>query len=182
MDNKKIIVILVVIIMVLAISVGVLLFQSNSKQPSNIKIISDKKINKGDKLFIQLTDLNKTPLSNQKVNILITDKKGKIVFNKTVETNSKGKASFDLNLNKGNYNVNASYGGNDNYTGNNTTQKLTIDEVIQATMSNTPQNRYIKDEFGLFDQYNGVYAYGQFAGSTREEAEEYKWYTLTHNG
>lgn len=82
--------------MVLAISVGVLLFQSNSKQPSNIKIITDKKINKGDKLFIQLTDLNKTPLSNQKVNILITDKKGKIVFNKTVETNSKGKASFDL--------------------------------------------------------------------------------------
>ena len=40
MDNKKIIVILVVIVMVLAISVGVLLFQSNSKQPSNIKIIS----------------------------------------------------------------------------------------------------------------------------------------------
>ena len=41
-----------------------------------------------------------------------------------------------MNLKKGKYKVNVSYGGNENYTGNNTTQKLTIKEkkVVEATV------------------------------------------------
>ena len=37
-----------------------------------------------------------------------------------VKTNSKGKASLDLDLKKGKYIVNVTYVGNENYTGNNT--------------------------------------------------------------
>ena len=87
-------------------------------------------------MSIELTDLNKTPLSKQIVNITITNKKGKVVVDDVVKTNSKGKAKLDLNLKKGKYKVNVSYGGNENYTGNNTTQKLTIKEkkVVEATV------------------------------------------------
>ena len=62
------------------------------------------------------------------VNIIITNNKGKIVVDDVLKTNSKGKAKLDLNLKKGTYQVNVTYNGNENYTGNTSTQKLTIKE------------------------------------------------------
>ena len=38
---------------------------------------------------------------------------------------------MDLKLKKGKYTVLVAYGGNENYTGNNTTQKLTINEEVK---------------------------------------------------
>ena len=38
-----------------------------------------------------------------------------------------------MDLKKGKYTVNVTYGGNENYTGNNTTQKLTIKEEVKET-------------------------------------------------
>ena len=77
-----------------------------------------------------------------------------------LKTNSKGKAKLDLDLKKGKYKVNVTYGGNENYTGNNTTQKLTIkEEVVDATVeyvnsedsSNNVQN---DDSAGQTDDNN----------------------------
>ena len=68
------------------------------------------------------------------VNITIKNSKGKVVVDDVVKTDSKGKAKLDLKLKKGKYKVNVSYGGNENYTGNSTIQKLTIKEkkVVEA--------------------------------------------------
>ena len=139
MENRNIIIILLVIIVVLAAAVGfVLLNPTVAKQPSKIKITSDKEQNEGGELSIKLTGLNKTPISKEIVNVTITDKKGKVVVNETVKTNSKGKAKLDLDLKKGKYKVNVTYGGNENYTGNSTTQKLKIkEEVVEAQMSSS---------------------------------------------
>ena len=137
MENKNIIIILLVIIVILAAVIGFMLLNPTvAKEPTKIKITSDKEQYEGGKLSITLTDLNKTPLSKEIVNITITNKKGKVVVDDVVKTNSKGKAKLDLNLKKGKYKVNVSYGGNENYTGNNTTQKLTIKEkkVVEATV------------------------------------------------
>ena len=137
MENKNIILILLVIVVILAAVIGFMLLNPTvAKEPTKIKITSDKEQYEGGKLSIELTDLNKTPLSKEIVNITITDKKGKVVVDDVVKTNSKGKAKLDLNLKKGKYKVNVSYGGNENYTGNNTTQKLTIKEkkVVEATV------------------------------------------------
>lgn len=76
--------------------------QTAAKEPTKIKVTSDKKQYEGGKLSIELTDLNKTPLSKQIVNITITNKKGKVVVDDVVKTNSKGKAKLDLNLKKAN--------------------------------------------------------------------------------
>ena len=137
MENKNLIIILVVIIIVLAAAIGFMaLNPMHAKEPTKIKITSDKEQNEGGKLSVQLTDLNKTPLSKEIVNVTITDSKGKVVVDDVVKTNSKGKANLDLDLKKGKYNVTVSYGGSENYTGNNTTQKLTIKEkVAQAESS-----------------------------------------------
>ena len=114
MENKNIIIILLVIIVILAAVIGFMLLNPTvAKEPTKIKITSDKEQYEGGKLSITLTDLNKTPLSKEIVNITITNKKGKVVVDDVVKTNSKGKAKLDLNLKKGKYKVNVSYGGNE---------------------------------------------------------------------
>ena len=136
MENKNIIIILIVIIVILAAAIGVMLLNPTSaKEATQIKITSDKEQYEGGKLSVQLTDLNKTPLSKEIVNITITNNKGKVVVDDVVKTDSKGKAKLDLDLKKGKYNVTVSYSGNENYTGNMTTQKLTIKEKEKETQT-----------------------------------------------
>ncbi|WP_405306108.1 hypothetical protein [Methanobrevibacter sp.] len=147
MENRNIIIILVAVVIVLAVVAGAMFLQSgNAKEPTKIKITSDKEQYEGGKLKVQLTDLNKTALSKQKVNVIVKNKKGKVVVNETVKTNSKGKANLDLDLKKGNYQVKVIYKGNENYTGNNTTQKLKIKEEVKeeaSTTSSSSSNSYV---------------------------------------
>lgn len=142
MESKNIIIVLIVIIVILAVMVGItVLHPFDSKEPSKVKITSNRTLTEGDNLTLQLTDLNKTALSKQKVNITVKNSKGKVVLSKTVKTNSKGKAKLDFDLKKGKYNVTVSYGGNENYAGNNTTQNLTIKEkVVEAQQSSSGSN------------------------------------------
>ena len=147
MENKNIIIILVAVVIVLAVIAGAMFLQSgNAKEPTKVKITSDKVQYEGGKLKIKLTDLNKTALSKQKVNVIIKNKKGKVVVNETVKTNSKGKAKLDLDLKKGKYKVNVTYGGNENYTGNNTTQKLKIkeEEKVEEAQPATQSDTYVE--------------------------------------
>lgn len=165
MENKNIIIILIGVIIVLAAVLGVIfLHPANAKQPTVVKITSNKTLTEGDGLSIKLTDLNKTPISKEVVNITVTNSKGKVVVDNVVKTDSKGKAKIDFDLKKGKYNVTVSYGGNENYTGNNTTQKLTIkEEVVEAqpSVSSTASNGDNHLEGPEADQL----------GITREQAE-----------
>ena len=150
MENRNIIIILLVIIVVLAAAIGVMLLNpTNAKEPVKVKIISDTKQYEDDgEVSIKLTDSNGTAISKEVVNITVTNSKGKVVVDDVVKTNSKGIAKLDLDLKKGKYVVNVTYGGNENYTGNNTTQKLTIKEKVVQTQSTTTTNRdtYVERE------------------------------------
>ena len=144
-----------------------------TKEPTKIKITSDKEQYKKDaKLSIELKDLNKTPLSKEIVNVTITDKNGKVVVDDVLKTDSKGKAKLDLNLKKGKYKVNVTYGGNENYTGNNTTQNLKIKEkAAKANVESSSSDesytysrqagRYIRDSGDWSQSANGdqIYSY-----------------------
>ncbi len=153
MESKNIIIILVVIIVILAAVIGFMVLKPmHAKEPTKIKVISNKTLYEGDSLSVMLADLNKTPLSKEKVNITIKNSKGKIVVNKTVKTNAKGQAKVDLNLKKGKYTVKATYAGNENYTGNNTTQKLTIKEEVKETVSESTGS-----DTGGYDKYSPQY-------------------------
>ena len=160
MENKNIIIILIVIIVILAAAIGFAMFNPmHAKEPTKIKITSDKEQYEGGELSIQLTDLNKTPISKEVVNITITNSKSKVVVDDVVKTNSKGKAKLDLDLKKGKYNVTVTYGGNENYTGNNTTQKLTIkEEVVKAepaSSSTTSNTQVVMGEDGYYALIDG---------------------------
>lgn len=136
MENKNIIIILVAIIIVLAAIAGFMFSQSqNPKNGCEVKVTSDPNLYEGDKLSIQLTGLDKTAISKEKVDVVITDKKGNVVVNKTVKTNSKGKAKIGLNLKKGKYDVNVTFGGNEKYVASDVSQVLRIKEKTTETVS-----------------------------------------------
>ena len=174
MENRNIIIILLVVIVVCAAAIGFALFNpTHAKEPTKIKITSDKEQYKKDaKLSIELKDLNKTPISKEIVNVTITDKNGKVVVDDVLRTDSKGKAKLDLNLKKGKYKVNVTYGGNENYTGNNTTQNLKIKEKaakakVESSSSDESYTysrqagRYIRDSGDWSQSANGdqIYSY-----------------------
>ena len=186
MESKNIIILLVVVVVVLAAVIGFLLFNpSTAKEPTVLKITSDKSQYEGGELSIQLTDVNKTPISKEVVNITITNKKGKVVVDDVVKTNSKGKAKMDLKLKKGKYDVNVTYGGNENFTASNTTQKLTIkeEEVVEAPVessSSSSDNSISYDsELNVYYDSNGIVVdpdgkHGQVVGERYSDLVEMK--------
>ena len=156
MENKNIILILLAIIVVLGVIAGAMFLQStNAKEPTKVKITSNKTQYEGGTLSIQLTDLNKTAISKEKVNITITNKKGKVVVNETVKTNSKGKAKIDLDLKKGKYDVNVTFGGNEIYNYDTATQILRINQkttkiVSDENSANTNNYPNYNPSFGYY--------------------------------
>lgn len=148
MENKHIIILLLVVIVVLAAAIGWTLFSPAAKEPTKIKITSDRSQYEEDaSIKIKLTDSNKTALSKEIVNITITNKKGKVVVDDVVKTDSKGKAKLDLDLKKGKYVVNVTYGGNENYTGNSTTQKIKIEEKAVEADTTSSSSSSSSDDY-----------------------------------
>ena len=180
MENKNIIIILVVIIIILAAVIGFMVLKPmHAKEPTTIKITSNDTLDEGKDLTLKLADLNKTPLSNQKVNITIKNSNGKVIANKTVETNDNGNAKMDLNLKKGKYAVLVVYGGNENYTGNNTTQKLTIKEIVSKSStsqsSKPPRTEYTGDP-------NDREAYTEWRKQDLQSANPHRGYSVALDG
>ena len=180
MENKNIIIILAIIIVILVAAIGIMyLNPMAAKEPTKIKITSDKEQNEGGELVIQLTDLNKTPLSKQVVNVTITNSKGKVVVDDVVKTNSKGKAKLDLDLKKGKYNVTVTYCGNENYTGNNTTQKLTIkEEVVEAEPASSDSSSSNYDSGSFYSAQSNSMIY---TGDTKKGPDGHTWRHLGNN-
>lgn len=174
MEDKNIIMILVIVIVILAAVIGIaILHPFDSKEPSKIKITSNKTLTEGESLSVKLTDLNKTAIPKQNVNITVTNAKGKVVADKVVKTDSKGKAKMDLKLKKGKYDVNVTYGGNENYTGNNTTQKLTIkeEEKVVASQPTSSSDTYVERSDGTltYGYKDGRYGFWTPSGNFIED-------------
>ena len=146
MDNKNIIIILVIVIAVLAIAVGFMLFNSTfAKDPCIVKIVSEGKQSEKGSLSIKLTDLSDNPIAKEIVNVKITDKNGKAVVDDVVKTDEKGKGKVSFDLNKGKYDVSVTFAGNDKYSADNATQKLTIEEEeveAESTQSSSGPTPY----------------------------------------
>ena len=129
MDNKLIISLLLIIIVLLVILGIILINPIDAKTDTKITVTSNDTLYDGDYFSITLTDVNGTPIANQTVNITIIDANG-AKNPQQVTTDGMGNGMLQLNgLTVGNYTINITYGGNDNYSSCNLTQKLTIDEV-----------------------------------------------------
>lgn len=136
MEQKHIIIILAVVVVALVAVMAVMSMPSlNGQKDSKIAIVSNATLYGGDNLTVKLTDLNNVAISAG-VKITVTDDSGNVVLEDSLKTDSDGNASMPLNLDAGNYTVNATFSGNENFTANSTTQKLVIEkEAVQETAS-----------------------------------------------
>lgn len=94
-------------------------------------------------------------------------------------TNSKGKAGMELDLDPEKYTVNATFKGNDNFTGNSTAKNITIEEVVEepaAEQAPAQESTSSSSEDELRPAVDST-------GITREQADYYGWrYTTEHGG
>ena len=124
---------LIVVIADLLVGMAAMMMPNMGKQDTKLKFKSNSTLTEGDSLKVKLTDANGTAIANQTVNIILTNKNKST--DHSVVTNEKGVGSLKLDKDSGKYNVIVSYGGNENYTGNNTTQKLTIkDKAVEQNI------------------------------------------------
>lgn len=137
MDKNKIAIIsLIIIIAVLLIGLAVIM-PNYGKQKANLTIKSNDTISKGDSIKVELTDINGTPIKNETVNVTLTDENG-TSEHKHATTDKKGIAEVELDTEDvGNYTVECTFEGNDNFTENTTTQEVEIveEDVEISTIS-----------------------------------------------
>lgn len=144
MDKNKII-ILALIVIIAALLVGIFSAMPNySKEDTKLRIATNSTIDEGDYIRVKLTDLNKTPIANQTVNITITDKDNSSSHYSAV-TNDKGVAKLKGDIVAGEYSVASIYGGNDSYAGSNATKNITVEKKVskaEITSSSTTTNTH----------------------------------------
>ena len=153
MNYNKIIIGLLIVIIIIIVA-GIIVFNPlNAKTDTILTVTSEDTLSDGDCFSISLTDINGTPLANQSVNITIIDANGG-ENHQHVTTDGMGNAMLQLNgLTPGYYTVNVTYGGNDNYSANSTTQKLHMKEKVEVTSSTSSSNL---DGYEYSEQY-GTY-------------------------
>lgn len=146
MDKNKIIIIALIVI-ILALAIGIFAsMNGHAKEDTKLTITSNSTLYEGDSIKVKLTDLNKTPLSNQTINVTLTDDNQTSSYYSVV-TNEKGIGTLKLDKSEGNYTVNCTFGGNDNYTGNSTAKKIKIEkEVVEAQTTSSTSSSYSSSE------------------------------------
>lgn len=137
MNYNKIIIVLVLVLVVIVAAGILFLNQGHAKVDSKVIVTSNSTLNDGDNFTIRLTDLNNTSIANQTVNVTIIDANGG-KNPQVITTDANGDGSLQLNgLAVGNYTINVTYGGNNNYTSCNTTQKLEMKEKVVPTQTSS---------------------------------------------
>lgn len=127
MDNNKIIIvalIAVIVILIIGLTVAIPNF---GKGKTNITIKSNDTISQGDSIKVKLTDVNGTPIDNGTVNVTIKNEKTTVV-KKAVLTDKDGTAKIKMDADPGNYTVNCTFNGDDNFTQNTTTKHVEVKE------------------------------------------------------
>ena len=116
------------IIVAIAIVAAFMLFSPNNDSGySKIDIIGDGNVPENGTLNVKLENGQNIALKDKNITITIKDSKGKVVFNKTAKTFVNGVANVKLtNLSPGEYNVNATFNGDENYTASSVSEKIKI--------------------------------------------------------
>lgn len=146
--NKVIIIALIAIIAVLIIGLAVVM-PGFGKDKSNITIKSNDTISQGDSIKIELADVNGTPIENETVNVTIKNTKNATVEKKATVTNDDGVAKLKMDDEPGNYTVECTFDGNENYTEDTTTQQVeVVDDVDTSDPEPEPDSQ--DDDPGAF--------------------------------
>lgn len=125
-DHKTIIILLMAIIGILVICLATLAVQKTGSEECELKITCLDKMFNGEKVKIELTDSNGTPIANAKIHIKLERDNNMSEYD--VTTNSEGAATLSLDdLKDGNYAMTCTFDGNSKYGPANSAKSFKYD-------------------------------------------------------
>lgn len=129
MDKKELIIIGIIII-IGAAAAGIMFMPGDSAKYTTLDVLNKGAVGgENGTIYVKLTDEDKTSLSDKEVHIKLTDDKNNVIFEDTSKTHVTGVAFAKINnISSGEYNLNVTYDGDENYTGCSISQKLTVGE------------------------------------------------------
>lgn len=146
--NKILIIALIAVIAVLLIGIAVVM-PGFGKEKANITIKSNDTISQGESIKIELTDVNGTPIDNETVNVTLTDENGTEDVKVAVLTDDEGIAEVEIDEEEvvGNYTVECTFEGNDNFTEETTTQEI---EIVEEDVEDDVEDTSEDIDYGAF--------------------------------
>ena len=132
--DKRILIILGGIVVVLTVIAAVLTFTlSGSDDPSYTKldILGNGTIGENGTLNVKLTNGEGIALKDKEIHVTVKDKNGSVVFEKSAKTYVNGVANVKVeNVSPGEYDVNVTFDGDNNFTACSLSEKLTIAQGV----------------------------------------------------
>ena len=123
MNSRDLIVLCFTVILLL--SIGLFAIYNNSfSEGTVLDMTSDEKLDEGDSLVLKLTDKDGFPVSNQKVEINLTDDDG-ITENFTMNTDSNGETRLE-DMIEGNFSFISKYYGDGDHKESTVTDEITV--------------------------------------------------------
>ncbi|WP_405267662.1 Ig-like domain-containing protein [Methanobrevibacter sp.] len=162
--NKRRIVVVVFILIVIAI-VAALMLSSYGKDGSytNLSILGNGTIDENGTVDIKLTSWEGDALENKELKVVLKDSEGNKVFEKSADTKTDGVASVDfINVSSGEYNINVTFSGDENYSSSSLSEKLVIGNVteeVDDNSTNETNESEIDEDVGVEETYDSSDSY-----------------------
>lgn len=165
--NKRTIIVIVFIIAVIAV-VAALMLSSYGKDAgyTDLNILGNGTIDENGTVDIKLTSWEGDALKDKDLHVSLKDSEGNIVFKESAKTHDDGIASVEfINVSSGEYTINVTYDGDENYSSASLSEKLIIGEIVEEEEDNsTNETDEITDDENLDDTYD-TYDYGSSSSS-----------------
>lgn len=173
--NKMIILAIIAVIAIVLIGLAVVM-PGFGKEKSNVTIKSNDTVSQGETIEIELTDVNGTPIDNETVNVTMTDENGTEEINVEVVTDDEGVAEVEIDEEQeaGNYTVECTFEGNDNFTEDTVTQEI---EIVEEEVVEEDTSEDIDD--GAF--YSGQAGRVIYTGEIHEGPDGHRYRHLGYN-
>ena len=128
-----------IVVVIAVVVAGIAFAPSDVAKHTTLDILNKGDFGENSTIYVKLTDDEKSALSGKTVHVTLKDQKGKVVYNKSVETHATGVALAKLNsVPAGEYTLNVTFDGDGNYTASSISQKVTVKgEVVEDVVDNS---------------------------------------------
>ncbi|WP_407422290.1 Ig-like domain-containing protein [Methanobrevibacter sp.] len=174
MDKKELMITGIVIVLAV-VAAGVIFAPSTAAQYTSIDVLNKGDLGENSTIYVKLTCGDKTSLSGKTIHIKLTDNKNNVVYDESVETQATGVAIVKLNnLGAGEYKLDASFDGDENYTGCSISQNVTIKEgeVKDELANSTLIQQTIADSQGTSSQSSSAPASSSSQSSSSDSSSQ----------
>ena len=162
MDKKIIILIVAVVLVASVFAFFIISSFAEDVDNSKLDILGNGTIEENGTLNVKLSDLDDVALKDKEIHVAVKNSEGNTVFEKSAKTHDNGVANVKMeNVSAGIYEVNVTFGGDEEYTASSVVEKLIIgDGVAEEDINNETDNS--TDEVDIDstqDQSSSSYSY-----------------------